>query len=292
MMIPNTFVALSATPDNPATPDADLINAGEDATVRLLARHVDRMGADVARAARAGAAPREDLEHSAIVGFLSALADYDPTRGTGVYTYARSRVMEELEACNRSYSARPASVKDHQRFWLAMKVCDHDPIRAREWTGLQRLTGHALQELADGGNTLAEDILHMRITSWERRGLDVTAMMSEHGRGLTGALFDAIHQSLMYVSTDATVGGELTVADVAEDTEAQTPITAIDDHHAVRQMLAELPDRDRDILACLYGLNTPELTVRQVADKHGIAPSRVRAIKADACKRLAGMMRS
>lgn len=111
---------------------------------------------------------------------------------------------------------RTATARDRVRYSAAMRVCDHDPLRAREWSGLQRLTGHALQELADGGNALAEDILHMRITSWERRGLDVTAMMSEHGRGLTGALFDAIRPTGSVAVAPASAG-RVPIVDPRED---------------------------------------------------------------------------
>ncbi|MFJ6019754.1 sigma-70 family RNA polymerase sigma factor [Nocardiopsis alba] len=291
-LLPQALARAAALADHhgvtPETPDTDLLTLGPDGHVMLVARHAERLGADITRAARAGAAPREDLESAAVLAFLSRLSTYDPQRGAGVYTYAHPAIREELQNTNNAYSARPGTNSDYQRFWKAMAVCDNDAVRAREWSDLQRRTGHELQDLADAGNTLADEILHLRISQWERKGMPVAAMMGERGRGLPGHVFDALHESLNYTSVDAPAGesGEVTYGDIAQDPNAERPFTDADDRVSVRQMLASLPDRDADVLAGLFGIDTPTLTPQEVADKHGLAPSRVRAIKADACKRL------
>lgn len=269
--------------------DTELITHGEAGHLALIARHEDRLGSEITQKARAGAAPREDLESAAILGFLSALAKYDAGRGVAVYTYARYVVIRELDECNRTYSVRPVESTAHSIFWAHMKRCDYDAHLARRWSGLNHMRGTELVDLADEGDQLAEEVLHLRITAWERKGMSVDEMMRERGKGLPGAVFDSVNQTLTYTSIDAPVGdqgGEMTVADVTPDEGAAQAVADVEDQVAVRQLLTWLPDRERDVMACLHGIDTPTLTTQEVADKHSIAPSRVRAIKSAACKRL------
>lgn len=264
-------------------PDTELITEwGEEGHVVLLARCLPYIRRLVARAAGAGAADREDLQQSATLGFLKTLPTFDPTRGTLPTAYAHSTIVNELQKANRDTEPVPTKQSAHDRYCAAMAATDGDPVRAREWSRLQRLNGHALQDEQDAGSTIAADILDDRIARWERQGRDVVACLAETGRGLAPADFDTIHEALTYVSVDAplaTEGDTGTLHDVVADDATEAAFASVEDRDAAASFLAHLNEREHSIITGLFGIGGVERTATELADQWGVSRSRVLNIR-------------
>ncbi|WP_431888685.1 sigma-70 family RNA polymerase sigma factor [Nocardiopsis alba] len=270
-------------------PDLELLEWGNAGKVVLISRCESRLAALV-RKASIGAAERADLEQAAILGFLRALDRFDMERGVHPFSFAHSYILEELRHANRNSAARPGEDNESKRFWAAMAAMDNDPVKAREWSRLQRLTGFALQDAADAGNTLAGDILDERISRYERKGVDVLEGMALSGRGLTPDVFTEIYQSLHYVSMDAplstaddTAG---TLHDVVQDDAASAAVASVEDRATVAALLSTLPERDAEIMRALFGVDGPERTATELSEEYDVSAVRIRGIRASALKKL------
>src|SRR5690625_354656 len=165
-------------------PAAELLTYKQEGKVVLIARYLPQLRRLVARAVRANAAEREDLESAAVLGFLEAVDRGVVGRDADPYTYAYTSVVNALQEANRLASPKPVKQSASDRFWRAMGRFDNDPHLAREWSAKQRLTGHELLDLADGGDEMAREIVDARIARCEARGNDVDVMLAEGGRGL------------------------------------------------------------------------------------------------------------
>lgn len=273
--------------------DTELVREwGDEGRVVLISRCAPRLRRLVARAAGAGAADREDLQQAAILGFLDALTRFDPERGTEPFTYAHTTILKELQKANRDAEPVPTRQSAHDRYCAAMDATDNDPVRAREWSRLQRLTGFEIQDEADAGNTIATDILDERIERWERAGRDVLASMAETGRGLLPADFDTIHEALNYVSVDAPLtsdpeGEAGTLHDVVGDDSTQAAYASVEDRATVSVLLPYLNERERLVVSGLFGLGGVTRTATDLADELNISRPRVLNIRKAAVTKLA-----
>lgn len=271
--------------------DRDLLAWGEAGLVVLIARCEARIRQVVARFSGNGTVERDDLFQTAMEAFVAAMAEYDPEGTADPYTFAHYRIVQAVkDAAAESVISMPPRIQ--RRFWQAMSAADHNPVRARRWSALQRLTGWALQELADAGDVIAASILDERIALWERKGYDITERMSDTGRGLEPHVFDTLHAALFYVSVDEAVptdtdGETLTYGDTIADEAAETAITTVEGMVATSAMLSALDERERRTLVMLYGLDgRGERTASDVAEVLGVSRPRVQNIKAAALRKL------
>lgn len=271
--------------------DRELLAWDEAGLVVLIARCEARIRQVVARFSGNGTVERDDLFQTAMEAFVAAMAEYDPEGSADPYTFAHYRIVQAVkDAAAESVISMPPRIQ--RRFWQAMSAADHNPVRARRWSALQRLTGWALQELADAGDVVAASILDERIALWERKGYDITERMSDTGRGLEPHVFDTLHAALFYVSTDEAVptdadGETLTYGDTIADEAAETAITTVEGMVATSAMLSALDERERRTLVMLYGLDgRGERTASDVAEVLGVSRPRVQNIKAAALRKL------
>lgn len=271
--------------------DRELLAWGEEGLVVLIARCEARIRQVVARFSGNGTVERDDLFQTAMEAFVAAMAEYDPEGSADPYTFAHYRIVQAVkDAAAESVISMPPRIQ--RRFWQAMTAADHNPVRARRWSALQRLTGWALQDLADAGDVVAASILDERIALWERKGYDITERMSDTGRGLEPHVFDTLHAALFYVSVDEAVptdadGETLTYGDTIADEAAETAITTVEGMVATSAMLSTLDERERRTLVMLYGLDgRGERTASDVAEVLGVSRPRVQNIKAAALRKL------
>lgn len=278
-------------------PSRELPEWGEPGVVVLVDRCRGQLKRMVAYYAKGERSEFADLENAAILGFITALQNYDPARGADPMTYAYHSVRRELQAACRLAVAKTLPDRQHERFWAAMDACDNVPEKARRWAELQCMGGQALQDLADAGDGMASDIITARIARWERKGQDVADMMAADGddidRGLSPAVFDDIYSALHYTSIDAALtdpeGNAVAVADSVGDPSAQTAYVDVENRAAIARMLHVLDDRERDIIAGLYGLDGSEVPAIELAERHGISRPRVLNIRAAALRKLAAV---
>lgn len=272
--------------------DRELLAWGEAGLVVLIARCEARIRQAVARSSGSGTAERDDMLQTAMEAFVAAMTEYDPDGPADPYTFAHYRIVQAVKDASMEQSIMSIPPRSQRRFWQAMSAADHNPVRARRWSALQRLTGWALQELADAGDVVAASILDERIALWERKGHDIQERMSDTGRGLEPHVFDALHAALFYVSVDEAVptdtdGETLTYGDTIADEAAEAAITSVEGLVATSAMLSTLDDRERRTLVMLYGLDGHgERTASDVAEVLGVSRPRVQNIKAAALRKL------
>lgn len=271
--------------------DHDLPARGTKGHVVLISRCEPRLRKLIGRAARARAAERGDLEQAAILGFLEALARYDRERGVHPFTYAHGAIVKALQEANRAASPKPLQQKAHDRFWEAMKATDHDIAKAREWSRMKRLTGHALLAEADAGNRLAAEILDARIADCERKGQDVETMLATAERGLEPAAFDVVCAAVTYL--DAPLAGAEADAGTYHDViGAESPRSTyeqVEARAALTQMFDVLDARERAIVTGLYGVGGQPRTASDLADEYGLSRPRVLNIRRSALTKLSAV---
>lgn len=281
------------------------------ATLELIARHEARIRAVVSEFRVSNGAAETDLQQAALLGFLTALAEYDPTGTAEFFTFAHNHIRVELSEANRTTSAVPVAWAQHKRFFSAMRAADNDPAVARRWTQLQRGSIAELEVIAesDGEDAeLAREIIDHRVDVYEshvRRGYVSTgrgrgdrkpvpeweAYRHQSGRGLTGPEFDTIHGALTYESLDVPRGD----ADGDDDTAVPCdslaeaagsrpadPYADVDGQIAIDQLLSELDDREQHVIV----RHLDGETDREIAAALGLSRTRVVNIRAEAVARM------
>lgn len=281
-------------PELAAEPLANLTDRAKFGDADAVPELVLRYEPQLRKAAnRARIAPQSDRQQAALTGFVAAVMTFDTTKGADLYTYAHTRVVAEVRNTNREHSPRPAAERNQAYYWSAMDHCDGDPLKARRFCGLMRLSVAELEPLAEADDTLAREILNTRLDQYDaavRR--DDAPEWEEYagrpGRGLDGPTFDAIHQRVTYLDAPLS-GGEFTDAghdaeeghDTTGDPNATDPYEAATENLALAQMLATLDDRDRDIMT----RHLDGETDRAIADALGVSRPRVVNLRAAIVRR-------
>ncbi|MEU8804542.1 SigB/SigF/SigG family RNA polymerase sigma factor [Spirillospora sp. NPDC048819] len=195
--------------------------------------------------------PLEDLEQVAYLGFVTAINRFDPMRGSGFYAYA--------------YPVVAGEVRRH--------------FRDRTW-GVR--VSRRIQELRPLLNRAADDFAAAHGRS------PTTAELAEQVGVTLDETVDTLLASDAYrpVSLDAPLGG---VGDEDPDTVrdhlgADDPdLEGLIDGHAVRALLAELPERERTIVLLRFFGNQ---TQHQIAEQLGISQMHVSRLLATTLQRL------
>ena len=193
----------------------------------------------------------EDLVQEGAIGLLSAIDDYDSSRGASFSTYAfwrvRAAITHALSAQGQLIRV-PRPVAEHRR----------DVARAREHL---RTAGHepTISELA-------------KATALPRREV-------------VEALATRRVVSLDQPTSDGTVLGELLTSDATASPEA----CAVDSEQAraVRRALLRLRGRKRTIVDRHFGFSGRPETLSEIADDLQLSPERTRALKDEALRELA-----
>lgn len=195
--------------------------------------------------------PAEDLVQEGAIGLLSAIDDYDSSRGASFSTYAfwrvRAAITHALTAQGQLIHV-PRPVVEHRR----------DVARARE---LLRAGGHepTVTELAKATALPTSEVVE---TLAPRRIV-----------------------SLDQATSEGTVLGELLTSDATASPEA----CAVDREQtrALRRALLRLRGCERTIVDRHFGLNGEPETLGKIADDLRLSPERTRALKDKALRQLA-----
>jgi RNA polymerase sigma factor (sigma-70 family) len=312
----NIRAAVDAAPGWGDVPMDSLVmlakDGSEPAKLELIARCEAYIRGLVSEFRRGNGAAEPDLQQSAMLGFLAALADFVPDGRAEFTTFAYSRIRREMTEANRTASPVPVASSHHKRFFAAMRAADNDPAVARRWSALQKLSIAELEtvaELSAENGPLAREIIDRRVDIYaqhEARGYVTTGRgkgaqspvpewddyRNQAGRGLSGHEFDTIHAALTYESLDTTHGDDDGADDadrrepvaepVTADPDAADPFTDVDNAIALGQLTRTLEPRDADVIR--RHLNGE--TDRDIATALGVSRPRVVNIRRAAIARM------
>ena len=102
---------------------------------------------------------------------------------------------------------------------------------------------------------------------------------------------DAMKLNGKHVSMDAPFleGEDSSLLDVLPNEDSPSADEALDQQSLkveVERALATLSERERNIISCFFGIDSPEMTLEEIADKFGLTRERVRQIKEKAIRHL------
>lgn len=198
--------------------------------------------------------PHDDLVQVATIGLIKAVDGFDPKRGTAFSTFATPTMIGEIK---RYFRDRGSTIRIPRR----LQELRHRTVRATE--ELSQQLGHSptVRELAGYLGVDTEDVLE----GLESGNAFWPAPLDGHANG------DPDENSLA-----DTLGQE----DRAFD--------HVDDHHSLKPLLRQLPDRDRLVLRRRFFDN---LTQSQIAAQLGISQMQVSRILARSLRKLrAGLL--
>jgi len=238
-----------------------------------------------------------DLSQAAMLGVLRALNKMPELDGAEFFTYAHGIIVEEIREANRVANPKPAERNAEARYWQAMNACDGDPVRAQRWAEYQCKSAAELEAIAEEtGDVIAREIVDARYDRWERnpRGREWEDVAKERGRGLDAVTFAAIHESVTYLDDVAMTNhsvhdGDTTYHELIPDPRGEDAHASAETREAVRQMLGALDDRERQVIAALYGIDGPAMKAVDIAHALGVSRPRVMNIKAKALRKLASL---
>jgi RNA polymerase sigma factor (sigma-70 family) len=195
--------------------------------------------------------PMEDLVQEGAIGLLTAIDDYDSTRGASFSTFAFWRAR----------AAVTHAITAHGQLLRLPR-----PVLER-----RRLVSQARERLTAAGR-------EPRLTELA----DATGLPPVE---VVAALAPADIASLDQPSVHGTPLGELTAADAAGSPEAQ--LVSGEELSVVRGAVHRLPGRKRTIVSRHFGLAGKPEALTEIADDLRLSPERTRALKDEALRELA-----
>ena len=253
---------LGDRPRLPAGAERRLIEAAQAGDRRAREELVEAflpLIAGVARVYRGSEAiTRLELMQEGVVGLLRALERYDPQLGVPFWGYATWWVRQAMQQLIAELT-RPLVLSDRA---------------LRQLSQLKRAHGEYLVEHGrePSGNELADRTGFSHAQVADMLALErVPQSMDEAVRGAEG---------------DVGAFGELLADPLAGD--AYERLLDHSEIEQIRALLGSLNDRERMVLRARYGLDEPEVSLRDIGERIGLSGERVRQIE----QRALGKLRS
>ena len=255
-----TLAPASAPPGAPRPSERDVVLAAKAWDVEGREQLIETflpLIRGVARIYRGSAAvDRTELMQAGIVGLLHALDQYDPQLGTPFWAYASWWVRRSMQQLV-SELTRPVVLSDRALRQLArVKDAQRDHLQAH---GAEP----TLRDLASATGMRREQVETLIAADRKPRGLEEPV----HGDDDSASTF-----------------GDLLADPRAEDAYERVPRRLA--AQGLDGLLAVLTDRERRVLRARYGLDGPEQTLRELAERLGISAERVRQIEQEALGKL------
>jgi RNA polymerase sigma factor (sigma-70 family) len=195
--------------------------------------------------------PVEDLVQEGAIGLLSAIDDYDSSRGASFSTYA---------------------------FWRVRAAVTHALTAHGQLVRLPRPVLERRRQVARARERLTAAGREPSLTALAKATTLPPAAVAE-------ALAPASVSSLDQPTTDGTTLGELVAADAATSPEAQ--LVNSEEVRVLRGAVRRLRGRKRTIVSRHFGLAGKPETLTEIADDLRLSPERTRALKDEALRELA-----
>jgi RNA polymerase primary sigma factor len=226
------------------------------ASRQLVEAFLPAIGAVARRFGAGGRVQRGELMQEGVAGLLYAAKRYDPRMKTPFWGYASfwvRKAMQELLA----EVTRPAALSDHAVRGLAqIKGARRDHVKAH---GVEPSNA----ELADA-------------TGFTRAQLDSLLAVARTPRSFEEPLSAVEDSTVTFGEVVADPGAESEYEQVLDKMEIQS----------VRDLAAQLDERERAVLWGHFGLGQPERTLAQIASDLGLTAERIRQIEKGALEKL------
>jgi RNA polymerase primary sigma factor len=242
-------------PDDPARPDLEAAAGRGEAARRTMIESNLRLVVSIARRYTATGLPLGDLVQEGNLGLLRAVEKFDGRKGFNFSTYATWWIKQAIARGAADRGARPIRL----------------PTHVDEQVGRLRRTRTRLYE------ELGREPTDQELT--ERLRLPVGRMLRLRGTAQT------------FTSLEAPVGDDgAALQDFLEDDSAVGPdelaVEAVG-QRALAQVLAALPERERQVLVLRFGLDTgTPRTLEEVGAVLGVSRERARQLERGALAKL------
>ena len=241
------------------TPDQEVelarrIHEGDRKALDRLVRANLRFVVSVAKQYQNQGMALPDLINEGNLGLIKAAEKFDETRGFKFISYAvwwiRQSILQAMSENSRIVRLPLNHVGSINKIHKAMATFEQENQRRASTEEIAEMLDIPVEKVRDS----------MRVSG---RSVSVDTSFQE---GEDGTLLD-----VMTNEDDPGTDSGLNLESLSTD---------------IRHALAQLPEREREVLEAFFGIGTRELSLEEIGDKYGLTRERVRQIKEKALRHI------
>ena len=241
------------------TPDQEVelarrIHEGDRKALDRLVRANLRFVVSVAKQYQNQGMALPDLINEGNLGLIKAAEKFDETRGFKFISYAvwwiRQSILQAMSENSRIVRLPLNHVGSINKIHKAMATFEQENQRRASTEEIAEMLDIPVEKVRDS----------MRVSG---RSVSVDTPFQE---GEDGTLLD-----VMTNEDDPGTDSGLNLESLSTD---------------IRRALAQLPEREREVLEAFFGIGTRELSLEEIGDKYGLTRERVRQIKEKALRHI------
>lgn len=241
------------------TPDQEVelarrIHEGDRKALDRLVRANLRFVVSVAKQYQNQGMALPDLINEGNLGLIKAAEKFDETRGFKFISYAvwwiRQSILQAMSENSRIVRLPLNHVGSINKIHKAMATFEQENQRRASTEEIAEMLDIPVEKVRDS----------MRVSG---RSVSVDTPFQE---GEDGTLLD-----VMTNEDDPGTDSGLNLESLSTD---------------IRRALAQLPEREREVLEAIFGIGTRELSLEEIGDKYGLTRERVRQIKEKALRHI------